>query len=103
LQSLKTFGPSYQTDLERRLQEGIGAVTTRIFLRELRGVWAVCNSSGIEQSEARRRESEHKPADLEGATLARLETALVKLSLRYCKKKRCTACVVKDFCRLIER
>lgn len=37
--------------------------------------------------------------DLEGEGLARVETALVKLSLRYCKKKRCEECAAMEFCR----
>ncbi|HUV02635.1 MAG TPA: hypothetical protein VMW67_04220 [Desulfobacteria bacterium] len=57
-------------------------------------------SRGIGQSATRRRESGPKSEDYEGETLARLETALVKLSLRYCKKQRCAECAVRDFCTL---
>jgi endonuclease III len=62
-------------DLARRLQEfkGIGAVTTQIFLCELRGVWHI----SLEVSS---------------------KTALVKLSIKYCRRKRCEECPVKDFC-----
>lgn len=89
-------------DLERRLQEfkGIGAVTTQIFLRELRGVWHISpNISRRAQSVA-----ENLGIDLhefEGEKLSRIETALVKLSLRYCKKKRCEECPVRAFCGLV--
>jgi endonuclease III len=87
-------------DLERRLQEfkGIGPVTAQIFLRELRGPWKVnpgistraremakCLNIGLE--------------GLEGEELARVETALVKLSLRDCKRKMCSECAAMEFCR----
>lgn len=88
--------------LERRLQEfkGVGAVTTQIFLRELRGVWEISPKTSS------RAQSVAEILDInlhafEGETLSRLETALVKLSLRYCKKKRCEECPLKDFCRLV--
>jgi endonuclease III len=86
-------------DLEQRLQEfkGIGAVTTQIFLRELRGVWDITPKV----SSRAQRAAENLDINLqefEGELLSRLETALVKLSLRYCKKKRCEDCPVRDFC-----
>ncbi len=86
-------------DLERKLQEfkGIGAVTTQIFLRELRGVWHI----SPEVSSRAKNAAENLDINLheyEGEKLSRIETALVKLSLRYCKKKRCEECPMKDFC-----
>ncbi|MEA2074413.1 MAG: hypothetical protein U9O85_01560 [Euryarchaeota archaeon] len=86
-------------DLERKLQEfkGIGAVTTQIFLRELRGVWHI----SPEVSSRAKNAAENLDINLheyEGEKLSRIETALVKLSLRYCKKKRCEECPVKGFC-----
>jgi endonuclease III len=86
-------------DLERKLQEfkGIGAVTTQIFLRELRGVWHI----SPEVSSRAKNAAENLDINLheyEGEKLSRIETALVKLSLRYCKKKRCKECPVKGFC-----
>ena len=90
-------------DLERRLQEfkGIGTVTTQIFLRELRGVWDL----DLEISNRAQSVAEDLEIDLRefsGETLSRLETALVKLSIRYCKKKRCAECPLKEFCSLEE-
>ncbi len=87
-------------ELERRLQEfkGVGAVTTQIFLRELRGVWRI----NPEVSGRARTVAEYLDINLddyEGEQLSRLETALVKLSLRYCKKQRCEECPVLVFCR----
>ncbi len=86
-------------DLEKRLQEfkGIGAVTSQIFLRELRGVWDITPKV----SSRAQRAAENLDINLqefEGEALSRLETALVKLSLRYCKKSRCEECPVSDFC-----
>lgn len=86
-------------DLQRRLQEfkGIGVVTTQIFLREVRGVWHV--SPEISSRAQIAAENLEIPLhELEGELLARVETALVKLSKRYCAKKRCEECPVKDFC-----
>lgn len=87
-------------ELERRLQEfkGIGAVTTQIFLRELRGVW------NISPAISSRAWSVAENLDInlhefEGELLSRIETALVKLSIRYCTKKRCEECPMKDFCK----
>ncbi len=91
-------------DLERRLEEfkGIGTVTTQIFLRELRGVWQI--SPGI--SEKAKRVAENLGINLqefEGEKLSRVETALVKLGIKYCKRKRCGECPVRDFCGKIAR
>jgi endonuclease III len=90
-------------DLERRLKEfkGIGPVTAQIFLRELRAQWEV----NPEISNRAREMAECLGLDiinlerLKGDELARVETALVKLSLRYCKSKRCSECAAMDFCR----
>lgn len=89
-------------DLGRKLQEfkGIGAVTTQIFLRELRGVWHI----SPEVSSRAKNVAENVDINLheyEGEKLSRIETALVKLSLRYCKKKRCEECPMKGFCRQV--
>ncbi len=86
-------------DLERRLQEfkGIGTVTTQIFLRELRGVWQI----NPEISEKAKSVAENLGINLEefeGEKLSRVETALVKLGIKYCKRKRCGECPVRDFC-----
>ncbi|MCW3129661.1 MAG: hypothetical protein N2V75_06155 [Methanophagales archaeon] len=88
-------------DLERRLQEfkGIGAVTTQIFLRELRGVWQI----SPEISDKAKSVAENLDINLEefeGEKLSRVETALVKLGIKYCKRMRCGDCPVRDFCNL---
>ncbi len=86
-------------DLVRKLQEfkGIGAVTAQIFLRELRGVWQI----SLEVSSKAKSVAEYLDINLhefEGETLSRVETALVKLGIKYCKRKSCEECPVKDFC-----
>jgi len=86
-------------DLERRLQEfkGIGAVTTQIFLRELRGVWQI--SQGV--SSKAKSVAENLDINLQefaGEKLSRVETALVKVGIKYCKRKRCEECPMRDFC-----
>jgi endonuclease III len=86
-------------DLERRLQEfkGIGPMTVQIFLRELRGQWNIEPArSKIAQSVARNLYINVR--DFEAEKLARIETALVKLGLGYCKKRKCSQCPTQRFC-----
>ncbi len=87
-------------DLERRLQEfkGIGPVTTQIFLRELRGTWNV-NPEVSSRAREMAQCLDLYLEGLEGDELARVETALVKLNLRYCRKKKCSECAAMNFCR----
>ncbi len=90
---------SDENDLEKRLQEfrGIGPTTTQIFLRELRGVWQV-QPKVAEMPRTSATNLNIALDQFEGKKLARVETALVKLYLRYCKKQRCRLCPVADFC-----
>lgn len=86
-------------DVESRLQEfkGIGPMTVQIFLRELRGQWKIQPAiSKIAQSTARNLDIDL--GEFEGQRLARIETALVKLGLSYCKKKKCSQCPTQRFC-----
>ncbi|KYH42035.1 MAG: cytoplasmic protein [Candidatus Bathyarchaeota archaeon B26-2] len=85
---------SSPVDLERRLQEfrGLGPVGVNIFLRELRGKWekAKPRPSRMAVETARRvglRNVEHH------------ESALVRLNLEYCKKRRCGECPVREYCK----
>ena len=86
-------------DLARRLQgfKGIGAVTAQIFLRELRGVWQI----SLEVSSKVKSVAENLDINLhefEGEQRSRVETALIKLDIKYCRRKRCEECPVKAFC-----
>ena len=80
-------------DLERRLQEfkGVGPVGVNIFLRELRGIWekAKPKPSKMAIKVAQRIDLE----DVES-----YESALVRLSLEYCKKRKCSECCVRNYC-----
>ena len=81
-------------DLERRLQafRGVGPVGVNIFLRELRGIWS---------------KAEPKPSDMSVRVGQRLglkdpetcESALVRLSLEYCKKSKCKECPTRNYCK----
>ena len=86
-------------DLARRLQEfkGIGAVTTQIFLRELRGVWHI-SPEVSSKAKSVAENLDIKLEEFEGEKLSRVETALVKLGIKYCKRKRCEECPVREFC-----
>jgi endonuclease III len=86
-------------ELESRLEEfkGIGPVTVQIFLRELRGIWNV----SPEVSGRAKKAAECIGVDLsklEGETLSRVESALIKIHLRYCKRKSCAKCPLSEFC-----
>jgi hypothetical protein len=82
-------------DLERKLQElkGVGPVATNIFLRELRGIWpkARPRPSRLALEVGRR---------LKLRAIEPFESALVRLKLEYCKRKRCGECPVGVHCRL---
>jgi endonuclease III len=80
-------------DLESRLEDfkGIGPVTAQIFLREMRDVWDInpdISDRALEMAEWLGIDLR----ELSGGDLSRVESALVKLYLRCCKKKRCTEC-----------
>jgi len=81
------------SDLERRLMEfkGVGPVCVNIFLRELRGIW---------------NKAKPKPSKIAVEAVRKIglkniepyESALVRLSLEYCKKRRCRVCPVREYC-----
>jgi endonuclease III len=89
-------------DLEDRLMEfkGIGPVTVQIFLREMRGVWEInpeVSSRAVEIAECLGIDL----GEFSGESLSKVETALVKLSLRCCKKKRCYLCPFSECARSV--
>ena len=80
-------------DLETKLREfkGIGPVTAQIFLREMRGIWDI----SPEVSDKASKMAGWLDINLDkfsGEKLSRIETALIKLYLRFCKKNRCATC-----------
>ncbi|MEM2996293.1 MAG: hypothetical protein QXK52_02125, partial [Candidatus Bathyarchaeia archaeon] len=84
-------------DLERRLMEfrGIGPVGVNIFLRELRGIWRKADPepSRIALEVARR---------LGLQDIKQNESALVRIGLEYCRKRRCGRCLFDGYCRKLE-
>ena len=86
-------------DLEKRLQEfkGIGPTTAQIFLRELRGIWQVQPKvTDIVRTSAANLNI--ALGQFEGERLARVETALVNIYLRCCKRRNCYPCPMADSC-----
>ncbi|HDH07016.1 MAG TPA: hypothetical protein ENF87_01470 [Thermoproteales archaeon] len=80
-------------DLEKKLLEfkGVGPTAVNIFLRELRGVW----------SKAKPKPSPLalKVAEKIGLeNVEKYESQLVRIYIEYCKKKKCQACPVKQYC-----
>ena len=86
-------------DLEKRLQQfkGVGPTTVQIFLRELRGVWQV-QPKVAEIAHSSAANLDIDLSQFARQRLARVETALVKLYLRYCKRRRCRLCPMADSC-----
>ena len=81
-------------DLERRLQEfrGVGPAGVNIFLRELRGIWEKAKPKPSKMAiEAAQR------IGLEDVELH--DSALVRLNLEYCKKRKCEECPVQNHCK----
>ena len=81
-------------DLEWRLQEfvGLGPVGVNIFLRELSGIWD---------------RAKPKPSKMALKAAQRIglekvephESALVRVNLEYCKKRKCERCPVRKHCK----
>ncbi len=76
-------------DLKNKLMgfKGIGEVTSQVFLRELRGVWKIDVPVSIKAAEMAERMNINLEG-FEGEKLTRIEDALVKLYLRYGKKRK---------------
>ena len=103
-------------DLENRIKglgKGIGDVTTNIFLRELRGVWAkarpplsrlVLLSAGNlgllvpEQDPAHSLERFWRRRKTPGCDFRDFEAALLRLGKDFCGKSRCGTCPMNDLC-----
>lgn len=85
-------------ELEKRLLEfkGVGPTTVNIFLRELKGVWEKARPklSPLAREVALRLGLGGEELELPG-----VESALVRLDLEYCRRKRCSSCPVREACR----
>ena len=88
-------------DLKKKLEEfgGVGDVTSHIFLRELKGVWDISLEMPNEIKEIAEKLDIDINININEERFGRIETALVKLNLRYCKRKKCHKCPMRDFCK----
>jgi endonuclease III len=105
-------------DLERRLRElgkGIGQVTVNIFLRELRGIWKkadplpqslvvlAANNLGLVETRSPQQvllslKQVWKEYELPDRRFSDFESSLVRLGKTYCRRGRCTECLMKNLC-----
>ncbi|MEM2994645.1 MAG: hypothetical protein QXI91_01320 [Candidatus Bathyarchaeia archaeon] len=104
-------------DLEKRLKDlgrGVGEVTAKIFLRELRGVWVkaepeptalvvvAAENLGIIMKKCGKALEQllsfWVENEVEGKSFVNFETALLRLGKDFCRKGRCVACPVKCEC-----
>ena len=87
-------------DLERKLTEfkGVGPTTVNIFLRELKSIWKKANPPPSPLAK-----EVIEKLGMKGDVLKEpsLESRLVRLNLEFCKRKRCTACPVKEMCQQV--
>lgn len=85
-------------DLENRLREfkGVGPVAVNIFLRELRAVWSKANPSPSPLAVGLVKKLGLPESELE---LPGLESALVRVYLDFCKRRKCVECPLRAECR----
>jgi len=85
-------------DLEKRLLEfkGVGPTTVNIFLRELKAVW---EKARPQLSPLAREIASRLRLDQEELELPAMESALVRLNLEFCKRRRCSSCPVREGCQ----
>jgi hypothetical protein len=105
-------------DLENRLKnlgKGIGDVTVNIFLRELREIWnkadpypgelvilsannlGLCSPKKSKKGILIELKSVWQKDHVKGKTFVDFETALLRLGKDFCRKGKCTDCLVKSF------
>jgi len=86
-----------ERDLEKKLQEfkGVGPTTVNTFLRELRSTWekAKPSFSPVAKEVASRLGLDENDLDR-----PRLEAALVRIGLEFCKNGQCSTCPVQEEC-----
>ena len=85
-------------DLEKRLLEfkGVGPTTVNIFLRELKAVW---EKAKPQPSPLAREVASRLGLGEEELELLSVESALVRLNLEFCKRRRCSSCPVRGECQ----
>jgi endonuclease III len=84
-------------DLEKRLLEfrGIGPVAVNIFLRELRAIWSKANPRPSPFAWQLAKKLRLPASELE---VPGVESALVRVYLDFCKRKKCIECPLKAEC-----
>lgn len=84
-------------DLENRLLEfrGIGPVAVNIFLRELRSIWGKANPRPSPLASQLAKKLGLPVSDLE---VPGVESALVRVYLDFCKRKKCIECPLRAEC-----
>lgn len=87
-------------DLEGKLLEfkGVGPTTVNIFLRELKTVW---EKARPQPSPLAKEVASKLKLDEEDLELPDVESALVRLKLEYCKRRRCSSCPVREGCQKV--
>ena len=85
-------------DLEKRLLEfkGVGRTTVNIFLRELKAVW---EKAKPQPSPLAREIASRLGLGEEELEFPAVESALVRLNLEFCKRRRCSSCPVREECQ----
>jgi endonuclease III len=85
-------------DLEKRLLEfkGVGPTTVNIFLRELKGVW---EKAGPQLSPLAKEVASRLGLSEEELEPPTVESALVRLNLEFCKRRRCSSCPAREECQ----
>jgi len=92
-------------DLEikfKSLGKGIGNITISIFLREMRNIWPKVDPSPspIVKLAMKNLGIKNLKEFAKKINLINLETALLRIGKDFCKKKKCTSCPVKRFCKI---
>jgi endonuclease III len=85
-------------ELEKRLLEfkGVGPTTVNIFLRELKAVW---EKARPQLSPLAREVASRLGLGEEELGLPTVESALVRLNLEFCKRRKCSSCPVREGCQ----
>jgi len=85
-------------ELEKRLLEfkGVGPTGVNIFLRELRGIWGKAKPMVSPIAKEVASKLGLKDEKIEEPDI---ESSLVRISLEFCKGKKCSICPVREDCR----
>ena len=84
-------------DLEARLLQfkGIGPTAVNIFLRELKGIWEKARPRPSPLAKEMATRLGLSDAELQTSPI---ESALVRIRLEFCKKKKCRICPIREEC-----